>query len=64
MGANVVFGDLEVDAGRKFAEELDPRGERVIFVQMDITKYDEIVKLFKTAWQKYGRIDHGTCQSL
>ena len=53
-GAKVVCGDINTDAGEKLCKEhagLD-------FVKCDVTVYDDIYKLFKTAYEKYGRIDH------
>ena len=53
-GARVVLGDINTEA----AEELSKEYPGVSFVKCDVTKYDDIYNLFKTAYEKYGRIDH------
>lgn len=59
-GASVVFGDITEDVGQKTAEELNKSAgdERATFVQYNAASYDDNLKLFKTALQKYGSVDH------
>ncbi|KAK4991808.1 hypothetical protein LTR66_006452 [Elasticomyces elasticus] len=54
-GALVVFGDTAVGAGQALSSSL---GDRATFVSTDVTDYAANVTLFKTAFQKYGKIDH------
>jgi NAD(P)-dependent dehydrogenase (short-subunit alcohol dehydrogenase family) len=56
LGADVVFGDINEAA----AEELvSSCAGNVTFVPMNVTSYADNVKLFRTAYEKYGRVDHG-----
>lgn len=52
-GANVVFGDRDQVLGNKVAEVLG-----ATFVPTDVTSYADQLKLFATAFEKYGRVDH------
>jgi NAD(P)-dependent dehydrogenase (short-subunit alcohol dehydrogenase family) len=54
-GAKIVFGDYDAKAGEALASRL---GEDVTFLKTDVSKYADNLALFKTAFQKYGRIDH------
>ena len=54
-GAQVVFGDINKDAGEKLATQL---GDQVTFVPCDVTKYSDLYQLLKTAHDKHGRVDH------
>lgn len=56
-GAYVVFGDLAEEAAAKLIESL-ANPSTVHFVPTDVTSYAANVKLFKTAYSKYGRVDH------
>jgi len=51
QGANVVFGDINA-AG---AQESSASG---IFVECNVTKYDDIYQLFRKAYGQFGRVDH------
>jgi NAD(P)-dependent dehydrogenase (short-subunit alcohol dehydrogenase family) len=51
-GARVVIGDLDVDRGPGIADEIG--GE---FVRCDVTSPDDVDLLFRTAWEKFGRVD-------
>jgi meso-butanediol dehydrogenase / (S,S)-butanediol dehydrogenase / diacetyl reductase len=53
-GGKIVIGDLNPVTGAKLAAEL---GERVHFVQSDVTKVDDCQKLAATAAEVYGGID-------
>ncbi|KAL2783108.1 hypothetical protein BJX66DRAFT_319127 [Aspergillus keveii] len=60
-GAYVCFGDLAAEAGEAIAKKLNgsnPSPPRAVFVQTDVTSYDSVLKLFDTAMDTYGRIDH------
>ncbi|OTA99810.1 hypothetical protein M426DRAFT_324795 [Hypoxylon sp. CI-4A] len=51
VGAKVVFGDIK-------APESAHNSASVTYVKTDVTAYESVLNLFKTAWSKYGRIDH------
>ncbi|KXT07678.1 hypothetical protein AC578_10203 [Pseudocercospora eumusae] len=53
-GAKVVFGDINVAAAERLAEELD----FVTFFRCDVVNYDDLYNLFKAAHDQYGRVDH------
>ena len=54
-GALIVFGDIATENGEALASDL---GERATFVPMDVTNYQDHLRLFKTALHKHGHIDH------
>ena len=58
LGAHVYFGDLSEQAGVALAAELDTPNASVSFAKIDTSKYGDVVKLFKAAHEKHGRIDH------
>lgn len=53
-GANVVVGDINSNA----AEALSKEYPGVSHVKCDVTKYEDVYQLFKTAFDKHGRVDH------
>lgn len=53
-GAQAVIGDTNSDAAEKLCKEY----QGLCFVKCDVTNYDDIYNLFKTAYDKYGRVDH------
>lgn len=55
----MVVGDVAVEAAEALASKLtqNPKGE-ILVVKCDVTSYDEIYTLFKTAYDKYGQVDH------
>jgi NAD(P)-dependent dehydrogenase (short-subunit alcohol dehydrogenase family) len=60
-GAYVCFGDLAAEAGEAIATKVNGSNSsppRAVFVQTDVTSYDSVLKLFDTAMDTYGRIDH------
>lgn len=50
-GANVIFGDINVTAAHESSTS-------VIFMECDVTKYDDIYRLFRNAYDTFGRIDN------
>ena len=54
QGARIVLGDVNVDAAEKLAKEYSG----VTFVKCDVTKYDDLYNLFKTAYDTFGQVDH------
>ena len=56
-GAKVVIGALEADAVEQAAQEMRRDGHDVLGVQADITRQEDVDRLFATALEKYGRLD-------
>ena len=54
--ASVVFGDANYKAGEALASELG--SEHAVFIRMDVRNYADNVQLFKTALEKWGKVDH------
>ncbi len=55
LGAKVVFGDIQAEAGEKQAQKLS--AFPVKFVKTDVTIYEDLLALFDTALKAYGKID-------
>jgi NAD(P)-dependent dehydrogenase (short-subunit alcohol dehydrogenase family) len=51
-GARVVVGDLDPDAGKRAADEVDG-----LFVQTDVTSESDVQRLFDSAVEAYGGLD-------
>jgi 3-hydroxybutyrate dehydrogenase len=56
-GAQIAIADLNLDAARAAAEELDSSGRRVIAVAMDVTSESEVESGMAAAVSAFGRID-------
>jgi NAD(P)-dependent dehydrogenase (short-subunit alcohol dehydrogenase family) len=56
-GAKVVVADVDFDAGRKTAAEIRNRGGEVLFVQTDVRKENDIIRLFEMTKNTYGKLD-------
>lgn len=57
-----MHGDWDAVGGQELDAELKKKGDggkggETDFVQTDVTDYDAVLKLFDTAWKKYGRVD-------
>ncbi|KAK9769883.1 putative NAD(P)-binding protein [Seiridium cardinale] len=50
IGAKVVFGDIN--------EPKSDLPDQVTFVKTDVSQYESVLNLFRTAWSIHGRIDH------
>ena len=57
-GAHVVFGDFDTKAGENVVNSLSSAPALPIFIQIDVSKYTDNIKLFRTALDKYGKINH------
>jgi len=59
-GAKVVFGDVATKPAETLVEQLSKSGSagEISFIHCDVTKYDDIYNLFKTARERYSRVDH------
>jgi NAD(P)-dependent dehydrogenase (short-subunit alcohol dehydrogenase family) len=55
-GWKVIIGDLNVKGGEQVASSL---GKDCLFVKCDASKYEDLLSLFETAKQKFGRVDFG-----
>ncbi|KAK6420411.1 hypothetical protein LTR95_016951 [Oleoguttula sp. CCFEE 5521] len=62
-GAFVVFGDYDQAAGKALVESFTSVSNAPIFVPMDVSKYSDNITLFKTAFEKYSRIDHAVANA-
>ncbi|WP_078410847.1 SDR family NAD(P)-dependent oxidoreductase [Priestia abyssalis] len=56
-GANVVVADITEEAGQNVVEELHKQNGKGIFVQTDVRKEEDIIRLMKVAYDTYGSID-------
>ena len=56
-GARVVIADLNFAAARDAAEQLDPSGERVIALAMDVTNEADVESGMAAALSAFGRMD-------
>lgn len=55
-GANIVVAGRDEQRGREVVEEIKSLGSDAIFVRGDLTKEDDVVRLIKTAEEKFGDI--------
>lgn len=56
-GANVVIADIQEEKGRGVAQECQALGVKSLFVKTDVTKYDDVSNLVKTAVKELGSVD-------
>lgn len=56
-GAKVVIGGRDEKAGLEAISQIDTFGSDGLFVHCDLLKIDDCRNLFKTAYEKYGKID-------
>jgi uncharacterized protein len=56
-GAKVVIAALEADAVRTAADEMQAAGGEVLGVHADITRQDDVDRLFAQAIERFGRLD-------
>ena len=58
-GAHVFFGDVLDEPGEYLEKELSSNSETTVkYVRCDVTSYEDNLKLFDTALQCCGRVDH------
>ncbi|KAH7161030.1 hypothetical protein EDB81DRAFT_924337 [Dactylonectria macrodidyma] len=53
-GANIAIADLRNDVGASLSKEFP---ERMIFVKTDVSKWSEVLDIFKKTWDRFGAID-------
>lgn len=63
MGAYVCFGDVSTTSGEEIAQKCcasspDASPPRAVFQYTNVAEYSDVLGLFDTAMQTYGRIDH------
>jgi NAD(P)-dependent dehydrogenase (short-subunit alcohol dehydrogenase family) len=57
-GANVVIGDVDVEAGRKTVAGIEADyGDRARFLRADVTRTPDVAQLVEAAEGQYGRLD-------
>lgn len=56
-GYNVAIAGRRTKDGEAFAKSLDPDGETAIFVECHVEDYESQVRLFRTIWSKWARLD-------
>ena len=56
-GAAVVVADLNADAGRQVAKQIEADGGRAMFVRTDVSSADSACSMVEAAVDKYGGID-------
>lgn len=56
-GANIVISDILEDRAKEAAEKLSDQGVKAISVAGDISKSDDVTRLFKTVGESFGGVD-------
>ena len=56
-GATVILSDIKEEGCRKICNEMEGEGRAGDIVLADVTKEDDIVALFSTVKERYGRLD-------
>ncbi len=56
-GATVILSDIKEEGCRKVCNEIEGEGRAGDIVIADVTKEDDIVSLFSTVKERYGRLD-------
>src|SRR2546426_5014672 len=53
----VVVADVDEGQGKKTASELDPGGQRVLFIRADVTRKEDHESMVKESLRRFGRLD-------
>lgn len=56
-GAKVVISDLSMSSGEESAKQLQEKGYEAVFIPCDISKRDQVNKLFSKTKEHFGAID-------
>lgn len=57
QGARLVLADWHGEAGAVLADTLQKRGSEAVFVQVDVSKAEDVQRMVQTAVEQYGRVD-------
>jgi 3-oxoacyl-[acyl-carrier protein] reductase len=58
LGARMVLTDLDGPGVQRFAREVDPTGNRVVTMKVDVTKSEECDASVRLCQEKFGRLDY------
>lgn len=56
-GAALTIADINVEAGRAVAEEINANGGRALFVETDVAETDQVKRMIASTIEAYGRLD-------
>lgn len=56
-GADVMVVDINTEDARKVAQEIKKLGVRAVALKVDVSKKEDVEKIFETAKEKFGRLD-------
>jgi 3-oxoacyl-[acyl-carrier protein] reductase len=56
-GCSVAVADISDEAGRQVAREIDPRGQKAVYIHCDVTDYAQVQALVKQTLAKFAKID-------
>ncbi len=60
---NVIIADIDVDKGKETVNEIERKGQKAVFLKVDLRKDEEVENLFNHVIQKYGRLDGLICNA-
>ena len=60
---NVIIADIDVDKGKGTVNEIERKGQKAVFLKVDLRKDEEVENLFNHVIQKYGRLDGLICNA-
>lgn len=63
QGYRLALVGRRAQLGQDVASRLDPTGDTVIFVQCDVSSYDDQSIMFKAVWEKWKRIEYVSLSS-
>jgi NAD(P)-dependent dehydrogenase (short-subunit alcohol dehydrogenase family) len=56
-GALVAIADVDAEAGERIAKEIDPKGEKAIYVDCDVSDPAAVERAIKTTVDRFGKLD-------
>ncbi|MGN7401025.1 glucose 1-dehydrogenase [Cytobacillus praedii] len=56
-GATIVIADMDEEAGKQIASDINTHNGNALFIQTDVRIENEIIHLMKTAKEEFGQID-------
>lgn len=56
-GADVMMVDINTEDAQKAAQEIKKLGVRAVALKVDVSKKEDVEKIFETAKEKFGRLD-------